>query len=587
MPQPSPAEVRNALCKIVASSVFVKAERMRRFLEFIVEHTLRSPNEPLKEVIVGVEIYALKGDFDPRISSVVRVDAARLRTKLREYYGEEGVADPLMIDLPKGSYTPVFRSKAVEPMLTETNGNARPADASIVVLPFSNLSPEPADYFSDGLTEEIIHALSSVQGLHVVARTSAFALKHRNVDVREVGRTLNVRFVLEGSVRKAGEALRVTVQLVNAADGYQMWSRRYDRHINDIFAVQDEIAHEVANLLRASTAGQTPSLLTDPGSAEAYDWYLRGRYHLNRQPSEDAFHKAIACFEKVLAGSPRHIPALIGMAFAWYRLGVFAMEAPIEVMPKARDAAARALELDESEGEGLSVVGCVKSMTDWDYAGAETLFRRSLGSQPGSDVAGQLYAMHALLPMARFDEALALLDRARRIDPLSFGESANRAAVLRLARRTAEAEAECRRALELDPNFWRAILGLGLRYEEDGRYDDAISCFERAKELSEGIPNAIGALGHAYALAGRRADARRLLRELDELAERRYVSPWGRALIYLGLRDDRVFDWLERSCRERILWVTYLATDPRFDPLRSDARFRSVLQRLRLPVISY
>jgi tetratricopeptide (TPR) repeat protein len=189
--------------------------------------------------------------------------------------------------------------------------------------------------------------------------------------------------------------------------------------------------------------------------------------------------------------------------------------------------------------------------------------------------------------MARFEEALALLDQARRIDPLSFAESANRAAVLRLARRTAEAEAECRRALELDPNFWRAMVGLGLRYEEDGRYEEAIACFERAKELSEGIPNAIGALGHAYALAGRRADAQRLLGELDELAERRYLSPWGRALTYLGRRGDRVFDWLERSCGERIAWVTYLATDPRFDPLRSDGRFRSLLQRLGLPVIQY
>jgi len=298
-----------------------------------------------------------------------------------------------------------------------------------VVLPFSNVSPEPADYFSDGLTEEIIHTLSSVQGLRVVARTSAFALKHRNVDVREVGRILNVRFVLEGSVRKAGEALRVTVQLVNATDGYQMWSRRYDRHVEDTFAVQDEIAHEVANMLRAGTANDSRAL---SGNFEAYDWYLRGRHHLNRHPSEDAFHKAIACFEKVLAGSPRHAPALCGLAFAWLRLGVFAMEAPLEVLPKAQDAAALALEINEFDGVALSVVGCVKSMIDWDYAGAETLFRRSLGSQPGSDVPGQLYAMHALVPTARFEEALALLDQARRIDPLSFaesGESGRRAAI--------------------------------------------------------------------------------------------------------------------------------------------------------------
>lgn len=586
MPQPSPNEVRKQLRKIVASTLFVNAERMRRFLEFIVEHTLSSPNEPLKEVIVGVEIYASNGDFDPRISSVVRVDAARLRTKLREYYGEEGAADPLMIDLPKGSYTPVFRSKAVEAVLAETNGNEHPGEASIVVLPFSNLSPEPADYFSDGLTEEIIHALSSVPGLHVVARTSAFALKHRTVDVREVGRILNVLFVLEGSVRRAGEDLRVTVQLVNASDGYQMWSRRYDRRIEDIFVVQDEIAHEVANLLRASTASQTPSLLTDPGSAEAYDWYLRGRYHLNRQPSEDAFHKALDYFEKVLARSPRYAPALSGLAFAWLRLGIYSMEAPLTVLPKAPEAAARALEVNELEGEALSVVAITKAMFDWDYAGAEVLFRKALEAQPGNGLPGQLYAIFVLLPMARFEEALTLLDQARRIDPLSLFVSANRAAVLFVARGTAEAEAEYRRALELDPAFWRAVLGLGACCEQGGRYEDAIAYFERGREILDGAPTAIGALGHAYARAGRTADAHRLLDELDELAERRYVSPFRRALIFLGLGDDRVFDWLEHSCHERSKGLMHLSVDPRFNPLREDPRFLALLQRLGLPILS-
>jgi tetratricopeptide (TPR) repeat protein len=224
-------------------------------------------------------------------------------------------------------------------------------------------------------------------------------------------------------------------------------------------------------------------------------------------------------------------------------------------------------------------------MFDWDYAAAETLFRKAVESQPGNDLPGQLYAMFVLAPMARFGEALGLLEQARRIDPLSLVVSATRAAVLLFARRTAEAEAECRRALELDPSFWRATLGLGRCYEARGRYEEAIACFERAKELSEAVPNSIGALGHAYALAGRRADAHRLLKELDELAERRYVSPWGRVLIFLGLRDDRVFDWLERSYDERAVWLIYLAADPRFDRLRADTRFRSLLRRLGLPII--
>jgi tetratricopeptide (TPR) repeat protein len=259
------------------------------------------------------------------------------------------------------------------------------------------------------------------------------------------------------------------------------------------------------------------------------------------------------------------------------------MEAPLAVLPKAREAAARALEVNELEGEALSVVAITKAMFDWDYAAAEILFRKALHAQPGGGLAGQLYAIFGLLPMARFDEALTLLDQARRIDPLSLFVSANRAAVLLVARGTAQAEAEYRRALELDPAFWRAVLGLGVCYEQHGHYEDAIACFERAKEILDGAPTAIGALGHAYARAGRTADAHRLLAELDELAQHRYVSPFMRALIFLGLRNDRVFDSLECSCHERSKGLMFLAVDPRFDPLRADIRFRALLQRFGLP----
>jgi tetratricopeptide (TPR) repeat protein len=261
------------------------------------------------------------------------------------------------------------------------------------------------------------------------------------------------------------------------------------------------------------------------------------------------------------------------------------MEAPLAVLPEARKAAARTLEVNELEGEALSVVAITKAMFDWDYAAAEILFRKAADGQRGSGLPERLCALFVLAPMGRFDEALALLDQARRIDPLSFVVSANRAAVLFLARRRVEAEAEYRRALELDPARWRAFMGLGRCHEENGRYEDAIACFERAKDLSEGIPNATGALGHAYARAGRTDDAHRLLDELDELAERRYVSPFERVLIFLGLRDDRVFDWLERGCHERAGWVITLAVDPRFDPLTADPRFRDLLQRLGLPIL--
>ncbi len=559
---------------------------MRCFLEFVVEHTLSSPNEHLKEMIIGIELYAGHGEFDPRITSVVRVDASRVRTKLREYYLSEGAADPLIIDLPKGSYTPVFREASIQvdaPRLTTTSFT----EPSIVVLPFSNLSPDPEAYFSDGLTEEIIHALSSIRGLRVVARTSAFALKHRNADVREIGRALNVGFVLEGSVRKSGNALRVTVQLASTSDGYQLWSRRYERRLEDLFAVQDEIALAIADMLRVGTQNQPRNLLaSNAGNFEAYEWYLRGRHHLNRQTREE-FHRAIECFEEASARSPGYAPAFSGMAVAWLYLGLFAMDAPFDTMPKAQKAAARALEIDDCEGDALSVSACSKAMFEWKWCDAETLFRRSLHIQPRSDLCSHLFALFVLLPMARIEEALSMLEDAKRFDPLSLLVSASRAAVLLMARRMSEAELECRRALELDANFWRALVGLGRCHEARGSYKDAIVCFERAKVVSDNVPTAVGALGRAYALTGRKKDAHLLLAELDNLAQSRYVSPYGRVLIHLGLGDDKVFYWLERSYSERAGWLMYLASDPRFDPLRQDARFHSLLERLGLPRIAF
>jgi len=579
----SPEQIRAELGRVLASKAFASSGKIRRFLEFAVEHAIHSGQESLKEIIIGNELYATNGEFDPRLSAVVRVDATRLRSKLREYYGTEGLVDPLQIDLPKGTYSPVFRPGSSEQVHSEITTADR-SEPSIAVLPFSNLSPEPSDYFSDGLTEEIIHALSSVRGMHVVARTSCFALKHRNADVREVGRTLSVAFVLEGSVRKSGDALRVTVRLVSARDGYQLWSQRYDRRIDDIFAVQDDIAREIAGMLRASTLGASLTVARRPANFDAYTWYLRGRFHLNHQTRE-SLHRAIGCFEEALLRSPDYPAALSGAGVAWFYLGVFSMDPPLEALSKARDAAARALAINEREGEALSISGCTKAMFEHEWTSAEKLFRQALDAEPESELSHHLFALCGLLPMARMDEALLMVDEAMRIDPLSLFVSATRTATLLMQARLVEAEAECRRALELDPNFWRAVVGLGRCYEMQGNYQQAIECFERATVLSDRVPTSIGALGRAHALAGHRKEAQGLLAELDQLARQRYVSPYANALIYLGLEDEHVFGCLEQCYNDRTGWLMFIASDPRFDPLRSDRRFHALLERMRLPVI--
>lgn len=564
---------------------------MRRLLTFLIEQSLSAPDQSLKEIVIGTELYSTASDFDPRLTSVVRVDATRLRTKLREYYTAEGAADDLIIDLPKGTYTPRFRQAAAQPERPAigrlTRQETSPVEPSIAVLPFSNLSSSPDDFFSDGLTDEIIHALSSVPGIRVVARTSCFALKHRNADVREIGRTLNVHLVLEGSVRKSEHSLRVTVQLVSTGNGYQIWSRRYDRNIHDVFAVQDEIAREIVRTLRASAIddrSEEPG--GQPASYDAYAWYLRGRYHLNRQ-TKPSLDRAIECFDQAIGLSPEYAPALSGAAVAWLYLGKFSMARPLEVMPKARDLAGRALRLSSRDAEALSVAACVTAMFDWDWRGAEHMFQQALRIKTDAGFSTHLCTMFTLLPMARFDESLKMLEEARRVDPLSLFVAASRGAVLLMARRPQEAEPEYRRSLELDPDFWRALVGLGRCYEARGMYDDAIACYERARVVSDGVPSSIGALGRAYAITGRRRQAERLLAQLDLAAQCRYVSPYGKVLIYLGLGDDKVFDWLERSCDDRAAWLMYLASDPRFDPLRKDQRFRAILNRLHLPLLDH
>lgn len=573
----SPEQIRAQLRKLVTSKSFANAEKIRRFLEFTVEHAIDSPHESLKEIAIGNELYATSGDFDPRLSAVVRVDATRLRSKLREYYVTDGSNDALVIELPKGTYTPVFRSSE-SPALPPAPVRNNP---SIAVLPFTNLSPDPGDYFSDGLTEEIIHALASVRGMRVVARTSSFALKHRNADVREVGKVLAVEFVLEGSVRKSADALRVTVRLVSTDDGYQLWSRRYERHIDDIFAVQDDIAREIVSMLRDSPDKGEPPAAIRPNNFDAFSWYLRGRFHLNRQTRE-SFHRAITSFDQALGRSPDYPAALSATGVAWFYLGLFSMERPLEALTKAREAVARALVVSSPEGEVLSISACTKAMYEHDWDTAEDLFRQALEAQPGSELSRHLFALCVLMPTLRLDQALAMADEAMRVDPLSLFVSATKTAILLMCRRLAEAEAECRRALDLDPDFWRAVVGLGRCYEAQGQYDRAVECYERATVLSDRVPSSIGALGRAYALAGRKQEAKALLGELDQLAHKRYVSPYGKVLIYLGLEDERVFEALEQSYRDRAGWLMFLASDPRFDPLRADTRFRRVLEQLRL-----
>ncbi|MBI3696829.1 MAG: hypothetical protein HY238_18580 [Acidobacteria bacterium] len=334
-------EIQAQLSKILASPVFAGSDRMSRFLRFTVERALRGEGDRLKEYLLGVEVFDRRSSYDPRIDPIVRVEARRLRSKLEKYYETEGRGDPVRIDFPKGGYSPVLRER--------DRAAPAPERRTIAVLPFANLSSDPEnEYFSDGLTEELIQALTKVEGLRVVAWSSAFQFKGKARDIRQVGRQLSVDTVLEGSVRRADDRLRITAQLVDVSDGRYLWSQIYEREMKDVFAIQDEISRAIADTPRIKLTGALVKPYTV--NLEAYNLYLRGRFNWNKR-TEEGLRKAIEYFEQALAGDAQYAPAYCGLADCYSMLGQYGLSPPREVMPQAKAAATRALDIDEALAE--------------------------------------------------------------------------------------------------------------------------------------------------------------------------------------------------------------------------------------------
>ncbi len=622
-PKPPPEAIRAELEKILSSRGFVTAERPSRFLRFIVEQALAGNS--LKEASLGIEVFGRRPSYDPRLDGVVRVEAVKLRSRLKEYYEGEGAADPLRIDLPKGGYLPCFEMLPVPPAEAEGLSARRPrwterraimaltalmalmtlavvmaaywvsrrhhpraaiADsASIAVLPFVNLSSDKEnEYFSDGLTDDLIDALTKVQGLRVVARGSAFQFKGKNPDIRAVGRQLNVAAVLEGSVQRSGDRLRITAQLSTVADGYRVWSETYDRRLEDVFAVQDEISRAIAAALEVRVSGNPRRLVqSSTQDMEAYNLYLEGRFHLNKWRPEGA-RDGIEYFKQAIAKDPRYAPAYTGMADCYTWLGVFGWSAAREAMPQARQAANRALQLDETLAAAHVSLGYVKALYDWDWPGAEHEFKRALELSPGDADAHFAYSVAYLTPLERLDEALAEIQRALALDPLSPYVITAAGMVYSDRRENDQAVVEYRKPIELDPRFFHA-------------YDEW-----RALEIARGRPAAVDAVTEAMRKAFPNVDetsvwARRAAQPGRQAEARAMVENWiaqcarnqrpGKssyaAEIYAGIGEkDLAFLWLGKAYEERNPLLSYAKVMPYYDPLRSDARFGALLAKLGL-----
>ncbi len=456
-----------------------------------------------------------------------------------------------------------------------------PDRASVAVLPFANTGGDAADEpFSDGLTDELIGALSRVEGIRVTGRTSAFALKGRGLTVRTIADTLGVATVLEGSVRRAGNRLKITAQLVSASDNGVLWSDSYDRELKDVFAVQEEIASAIVGALVPALGGQaTVVRRIHPRDLATYELYLKGRFFLGRRTPGD-LRRAEEHFEQAAARDPTFAQAYAGLADARVLLVLLADSPPREALPRARAAAAEAIRLDSTVAEAHAALGNIREAFDWDAHGAEQELARAVALDPGYATARLYWGIH-LLNRGRFDDAVAELTRARMLDPLSAPVRMQLGRAYVSARRPDEAVAMLRTSVELNPQFAAAHLQLGDAYLQQGKTAESLNAFRRAAALSGARDSAH--LAYALAATGQRGTAKGILDALLTAPQRSYLPPVPMAKAYVALHDwDAAFRWLERGFSERAAQMRTIKVSPAFDPLHSDRRWAPLLRRIGL-----
>jgi adenylate cyclase len=466
---------------------------------------------------------------------------------------------------------------SVEPAKPAAEGTR----SSIAVLPFVNLSNDPQqEFFSDGIAEELMSALARFKALKVAARTSAFSFKGKQADLREVGLALNVATVLEGSVRKSGEHLRITAQLSDVATGYQLWSETYDRKLTDIFAIQDDITTRIVSALQVHLDGKEASAAPAQLDAEAYQIVLRGRFHWN-QRSPEGLAKAAELLQEATRRAPQYAPAFSALADVYlsqYDYGVLSWE---ESTVRARAAATKALELDEDSAAAHTSLAHIL-LHEWQWQAAEQHFQHAIELDPSYTLALHWYAL-CLTALGRADDAVKTMQRAQQLDPLSVRINADLGMALVVAGKYEDAVAQVGRALELAPGRGGPLWIRGMALEQLGRFDAAELDMKAALESMSGYEAVKGSLGHLYAVSGRPAEARALLSELTKQAGDTEVAFFA-ALICAGLNDaDEALTWLERAVDERSGSVRYLKIDPRLAGLRNEPRFRRLMERVGLP----
>ena len=641
--------VREQLDRILQSEFFLRSQRMTRFLRFIVEETLAGNDESLSEYTIGLQVFDRGEDFDPRVDSLVRVDARRLRSKLQEYYQGMGSDDLLVIDVPKGTYVPRFRSPemlstaedasevAGQPTPSAYEGDPTPAHSlwqdresdvsdtprsktapvgrkrlltlaatagallaglasvaflsngheetieSIAVLPLQNLSSAPdQDFFVDGMHEALIAELAQISALAVISRTSVNRYRNTDRSIPEIARELDVDAVVEGSVLRVGDNVRITAQLIAAEPERHLWARSYDGDMRDVLSLHSQVARDVAVEIHVAVTPEEEGRLAtarqvDP---EAYEHYLLGR-QLCKSLSESELSQGIERFRQAIGRDPTFAPPHAGLARCYLALALLTQPRE-EAETRVKTAVLRALKLDDELAEAHAMNGYAKLFFDWDFSGEQD-FKRALELDPNSVTTLIDYGWY-LTVSARFDEALATYERAVELDPLGVTPLVYMGWGSLLARRYDKSILHFQEAIELDSDSTYGYLFLGMSYVKKGMIEEAARSAERVEALAplSQDQNVLQVLGWVYASLGRRGDAERMLGRLMNLAEHRELHPGRLASVYGALGDiDTAFQHLQEAVEESAL-LHFLHVHPAWDPLRSDPRFDELLSRQAL-----
>jgi TolB-like protein/Flp pilus assembly protein TadD len=469
---------------------------------------------------------------------------------------------------------------------SKQNAGAELPGKSIAVLPFDNLSRDPDNaYFAEGVQDEILTRLAKVADLKVISRTSTQKYKSTPDNLRDIAKQLGVSNILEGSVQRAADQVRVTVQLINATTDAHLWAESYDRALTDIFTVESEIAKTIADTLRAKLTGSEERMMSKKPTAnpEAYELYLKGRFFWNKRTAID-LRKSIDYFDQAVAKDPSYALAYAGLADAYVLLSGFGAASPKDSLPQAKSAAEKALELDSTLGEAHASLAQALFAYDFNFTEANREFRRAIELNPNYATAHQWYGQSGLTSLGQFEDAIAEMKRALKLDPLSVIINSDLGSVLCSTGRYEAAIEQLRKTLEMDPGFYYAHWNLGHALEMKGLIEQAISEYEKAIALDDD-PLPPGLLAHLYAKTGKKEKALEILARLREASKQRYVTPYIFAMIHLGLGEkDHAIDFLEKTYEDRDGYsIAFIKVDPFLDPLHGDPRFEALVQKVFAP----